>query len=74
MSVDCRVVIDYPDERTAGIAHRAIEQDNEGYVRARLDGNTLILEASAKSESSMLHTMNDVLSCAKVVEEMLVGH
>lgn len=71
MPVSCRIEIDYPDEQTARIILKAIEQDNAGYVAAELRGTTLILQASTETEPSMLHTLEDLLSCVKVAEEMV---
>ena len=71
MSVDCRIVLSYPDERFAEMVLGAIEQDNGVHARSWVEGSNLILEASAQSESSMLHTLDDLLSCVKVAEEIL---
>lgn len=71
MSVDCLIRLEYEDEGTAEIVLKAIEQDNAGYVEAWREGDTIILKASAKSESSMLHTLEDLLSCVKVAGEMV---
>jgi tRNA threonylcarbamoyladenosine modification (KEOPS) complex Pcc1 subunit len=69
--VSCRIEIEYPDERMARIILKAIEQDNAGYVVAEVEGATLILQASAETEPSMLHTLEDLLSCVKVAEDMV---
>lgn len=71
MSVDCLIRIEYADESTAEIVLRAIKQDNAGYAEAWGKADTIILKASAKSESSMLHTLEDLLSCVKVAGEMV---
>lgn len=71
MSVDCLIRIEYGDESTAEIVLRAIEQDNAGYAEAWREADTIILKTSAKSESSMLHTLEDLLSCVKVAGEMV---
>lgn len=73
VTVNCRIVLEYPDERTAGIVMRAIDQDNGTHARSTLDGASLVLEATARSESSMLHTLDDLLSCVKVAEEVAKG-
>lgn len=70
MSVDCRIVLNYPNERIARIVLNAIELDNGKHAVSRVEGNDLILEASALSENSMLHTLEDLLSCVKVASEM----
>jgi tRNA threonylcarbamoyladenosine modification (KEOPS) complex Pcc1 subunit len=71
VSVDCRIVIEYPDERAAIKVLRAIEQDNGSHASSHVEGRELILQASARSESSMVHTLDDLLSCVKVADEMI---
>jgi tRNA threonylcarbamoyladenosine modification (KEOPS) complex Pcc1 subunit len=71
VSVDCVIRLEYGEEGDAEIVLRAIEQDNAGYAEAWREGNTIVLKARAKSESSMLHTLDDLLSCVKVAGEMV---
>lgn len=71
MSVDCVIRLEYGEEGDAEIVLRAIKQDNAGYAEAWREGNTIVLKARAKSESSMLHTLDDLLSCVKVAGEMV---
>ena len=47
---------------------RALEPDNEGFVRTRLDGRMLLAEAEARSIPALLHTLDDYLACLGVAE------
>jgi tRNA threonylcarbamoyladenosine modification (KEOPS) complex Pcc1 subunit len=71
VSVDCLIHLEYGDKSTAEIVLRSIEQDNASYAEAWREGDIIVLKASAKNESSMLHTLEDLLSCVKVAGEMV---
>jgi len=47
---------------------RALEPDNEGFVRTRLDGGMLLAEAEARSIPALLHTLDDYLACLGIAE------
>ena len=68
--MDCLVTLTYPDQRTAEVVLMAVERDNAGFADCCLQGPNLIIRMNAKSEPSMLHTLEDLLSCVKVAEEI----
>ena len=70
MSVDCDIEMDLENEEQAQAILKAIELDNGPYAKATVDGKTLRLECEAKSMPSMLHTLEDLLACIRVAEEM----
>lgn len=63
-SVKCSLVLEFADQNEAEKVHRSVELDNEGYVRSRVEGRTIIAEMEASSLKSLLHTLDDFLSCA----------
>jgi len=71
VTVDCLIELEYPDEKQAEIVLMAIEQDNTTYASAELRGSKIIINASAESEVSMLHTLEDLLPCLKIAEEII---
>ncbi|QLH75399.1 MAG: hypothetical protein HPY73_08105 [Methanomassiliicoccales archaeon] len=71
MTVTCTIEIDLRDEAEARAVLRSIELDNGPYARAEVDGQILRLEAEARSMMSMLHTLEDLLTCLKVAEGMI---
>ena len=70
MSVDCDIEMDLESEEQAQAILKAIELDNGPYAKATIDGKTLRLVCEAKSMPSMLHTLEDLLACIRVAEEM----
>lgn len=73
VGVECRIRLDYPVKRKAEVVLMAIEQDNPPYARAELEGSSVIIHATAISENSMLHTLEDLLACVKVAEGIFEG-
>jgi tRNA threonylcarbamoyladenosine modification (KEOPS) complex Pcc1 subunit len=73
MQVQCVIELDYNDKDEAEKVARSISMDNGLYAQAEVRGNKLVLVASATSSASMLHTLEDLLSCVKVADEMVKG-
>lgn len=71
MAVECSIEIDYPDEERAQNVARSISLDNDRYAETRLDGKRLMLKAQASSPASMLHTLEDLLSCLRVADAIM---
>lgn len=68
--IGCRVrlVMEFPTEESARNVAMALEPDNEGFVRTRRDGKTLVAEAEAQSIQALLHTLDDYLACLGIAE------
>ena len=58
-----------PDQ--AEHVHRSVELDNQGFVKTKLEGNTILAEIEAASLNSLLHTLDDFLSCTSVAEKIV---
>ncbi len=71
MQVQCVIELDYRNAEEAEKVARSISLDNGNYAQAEVCGNRLTLRASAASAASMLHTLEDLLSCVKVADEMM---
>jgi hypothetical protein len=59
-----------PEEATR--AAQAIEPDNEGYLVIRIEGRTLVLEASG-DRLSVLRTIDDALACLRALQDPETG-
>ena len=70
VSVECDIEMDLESESQAQAILKAIELDNGSYAKASIDGKTIRLVCEAKSMPSMLHTLEDLLACIRVAEEM----
>jgi tRNA threonylcarbamoyladenosine modification (KEOPS) complex Pcc1 subunit len=73
MQVQCVIELDYESKEQAEKVAASISLDNGSYAQAQVRGNQLVLTASANSAPSMLHTLEDLLSCVKVADEMVKG-
>jgi hypothetical protein len=62
--------MDLENEEQARAILRAIELDNGPYAKAAVSGRTLQVVCEARSMPSMLHTLEDLLACIRVAEEM----
>ncbi len=67
-AVHCRIELEYPSEEVASRIHKSVELDNAGYVRSEVRGRTILAEAGAPSLRSLVHTLDDFLSCLNVAE------
>ena len=72
MDDTCRVrlSLEFRTAERALRAARALEPDNEGFVRTALKGRTILAEAEARSIPALLHTLDDYLACLSVAARM----
>jgi len=73
MQVRCVIELEYRSAEEAAKVAKSVSLDNGSYAETEICGNRLILSASAASAPSMLHTLEDLLSCVKVADEMVKG-
>ncbi len=69
--IDCELILEYHDERTAQMIASSIEPDNEEYIHLEVEGNIIRCTAEASSSMQLLHTLDDLLSCLNVAENTL---
>ena len=65
-----RLSLQFRTAEHARRAARALEPDNEGFIRTTLKGRTLVAEAEAGSIPALLHTLDDYLACLSVASRM----
>ncbi|MFQ6128239.1 MAG: KEOPS complex subunit Pcc1 [Thermoplasmata archaeon] len=71
MKVSCLIRFAYDSEEEAKNILSSIQTDNEGFVKTHLEGSSLVSEISAESILSLLHTLDDYMSCLTVAEEII---
>lgn len=57
--------IPFDDAQVAARAAASLEPDNDGHLDARVDGATLVLQASGGGAMSLLRTFDDALACLR---------
>ncbi len=73
VQVDCRIEIEYEDEVQAKNVASSISLDNGKYAQSEVVGRRLIITCSAPSAPSMLHTLEDLMACLKVADQVVKG-
>ena len=71
MSVRCKLRLSYGSEEEARRILSSVETDNLGYVTSRLVGSTIISEIVADNIMSLVHTLDDYMSCLAVAEQVI---
>jgi len=73
VQVECRIEVEYDSEEQARSVAGSISLDDGSYARTEVVGRRLVVVASAPSAPSMLHTLEDLLSCLKVADLVVKG-
>ena len=73
MKISCNLEFDYDSEEEAQAVARAVEVDNEGFVKMNVEGKRIISTAESESIPSLIHTLDDFLSCVSVAERVVKG-
>lgn len=63
MYVKCRVLIECENSEKAKVINGSIKIDNEGYLETKVEGNFILAEIETDKILSLLHTLDDFLSC-----------
>jgi len=69
MEIKCRIEVECGSRREAEILNRALRVDNEGYISSSVAGKVLVAEVEENNAMSLLHTINDFLSCLQLAVE-----
>lgn len=70
MQATCLLELDLGSEERAFNVNRSLEMDNGEHARSWVDGSILKVECQAKTLMSLLHTIEDLMACLKVAEEI----
>jgi hypothetical protein len=71
MDVMCKFVFQFPDSESALKIKNTLDVDNYSFIRTEVKENTLVADISSKSVMSLLHTIEDYLSCLSTAESIL---
>ena len=71
MDVACDVVIEFDDVEKVKTVLKSIEIDNLDFVKSKINGKKLEAQIIANSISSLLHTLDDYLSCLSVAMKVV---
>jgi len=65
-----KLVFEYESEEMAKAIFESIKVDNYQYVKCRVEKEKIICEAESIKASKLLHTLDDLISCVIVAEEV----
>jgi len=71
MKADCVVEVRYGNKKTAENILKSVKVDDYSFVDSKLRDNSIIAHISADSIPSLLHTLDDYLSCLSVAEKIV---
>jgi len=71
MKVSCNLTIDLGTEEKAKKVLKSIKVDDFDFVESKIKKSTLEAEIKSNSVSSLLHTVDDYLSCVSVAVKVL---
>ena len=70
VQANCLLELDLGSEERAFNVNRSLELDHGDHARSWVEGSVLRVECQAKSLMSLLHTIEDLMACLKVADEM----
>lgn len=71
MKVNCEIVIDFDNFKEVKTVLNSIKVDDFDFVKSKADGKKLQASIKTNSISSLIHTLDDYLSCVSVVMKVL---
>ncbi len=71
MKISCNLNIEYDDSEKAKKILRSITVDDFDFVTSEVHNKSLDATIKSKSVSSLLHTLDDYLSCLSVAEKIV---
>jgi len=71
LKVKCSLRLEFSSGDEARKILDAVELDNQGYVVTEVEGSSILADIGATSLNSLLHTLDDFLSCTSVAEKVI---
>jgi len=73
MTVTCTFTLEYDSAEEAEVIAAALQPDSQGYLDIEVDDCIVTAITQAETVPSMMHTINDFLSCLSVAEKIGKG-
>ena len=71
MRLKCVIEMKYENEKIAEAILKSVRVDDYDFVKSKRMENKVVAEIKSKSVSSLLHTIDDYLSCVSVAEGII---
>ncbi len=72
MNIQCRFIFEYPTIQHAKVIYQSLQIDNQNFLKSWIRGKQIKVEITGLSIPSILHTLNDFLSCLTVAEQVAI--
>ncbi len=72
MKIQCRFIFEYPTIQNARVIYQSLQIDNQNFLKSWIRGKQIEVEITGLSIPSILHTLNDFLSCLTVAEQVAI--
>jgi len=72
MNIKCTFIFEYSTHQHARVIYKSLQIDNQDYLKSWTRGNHIEVAISGLSIPSILHTLNDFLSCLTVAEQVAI--
>ncbi len=69
--VKCEIYIECKNKEIANLINKALSIDNERYIKTEVRENYIIAKAEAENIMSLLHTLDDFLSCLSLAMKIV---
>ncbi|TFG56708.1 MAG: hypothetical protein E4H30_03225 [Methanomassiliicoccus sp.] len=70
MEATCLLELDMGSEERAMNVNRSLELDHGDHAKSWVEGPVLKVECKAKGLMSLLHTVEDLMACLRVADEI----
>ena len=71
MKVQCNITLDFRNREETEKILRSIKVDDFDFVESKIIDNRIETKIESKSVSSLIHTLDDYLSCVSVAEKIV---
>jgi hypothetical protein len=71
MKIECTLNFKYQNEDDAETVVSAVKVDNYNFVKTKVTKNEIISDIDSKTISSLIHTLDDYLSCLSLAERVV---
>lgn len=71
MKASCQLTFEYPSKKQAEQVHASTKIDDGVFVDASVQDNIITATINSDSLPSLMHTLDDYLSCVSVAEKIV---
>ncbi|HHE75880.1 MAG TPA: hypothetical protein ENL31_01975 [Candidatus Aciduliprofundum boonei] len=68
--IRARLILEFENEEKAEHILKSLEADNYEFIKCQREGKRVVCESSSNKASTLLHTLDDFLSCIILSDEV----